>query len=433
MDGKIWESIVNWENAFVVTLGIGITFCCYLRYKKTKSRPLITCLPGVFTSLGLLGTFFAICISLNGLDDKIDITEIIKKLIPAFTSSIIGLLFALIATVWAKMLFAKEDAEDDRNMQNISPEQYIREIAINTKGLRQQHTQLFAQLVTMQREQEEKNREYSEKLEENIKNQNNILKEFIENFANRIDDVFKQMRSTIQNQVEILGEEQLSRTSEILVSITDRLSSVSNEIINSQSQSVREMMENTNDEIGGITSNVTTALGNLSERLQESLTKLEEQQSSVVENALDMNRMTTDNLRTSINDFTADVQSSISDHCTTLNAAITANVESLKESYQFIEEHTAEICQNYDQSVLAYRDAVNIVHRTNETTEKTILATNISLESVEETNNRINEVLEILSNRQENIEQLTRQISSVSATIEQLQNLESQLNKIANQ
>ena len=146
------DLIFNWGNFLVLLVGGAISFICYEQYKKTHSRALLNCLPGVFTSLGLLGTFLAICISLNGLGgnevevidntgktlaevkaggstQNIDIMKIISELIPAFTSSIAGLICALGTTVWTKFVFAKEEAEENNALENKRPEEYIQDIS----------------------------------------------------------------------------------------------------------------------------------------------------------------------------------------------------------------------------------------------------------------------------------------------------------------
>ena len=59
--------IFNLPN-FLVIVGGGFTwYWCNKKYKSTKSHALLNCIPGVFTSLGLLGTFWSICYSLHGL------------------------------------------------------------------------------------------------------------------------------------------------------------------------------------------------------------------------------------------------------------------------------------------------------------------------------------------------------------------------------
>ena len=505
------DLIFNWGNGLVVFVGVIITGICINGYKKTHSRPLLNCLPGVFTSLGLLGTFSAICISLNGLGgaetgivdntgktvaeiravssgQNLDIMKIIRELIPAFTSSIAGLICALVATVLTKYIFAKEEAVEDNALENKRPEEYIQEVAKQSAVINDK----LARLIHLQEEQEEKSREYSEKLNNNISNQSTILKEFIEGFVNRMDDIFKQMHGAIQQQVQNFGEEQFTKTSELLTSISERLSNASTDIIDTQRQSVESMMNNTNEEVKTITASVTNVLNELATKIQGSLstmnteqaerlntiitnydelaTKLSEQNSGfatkvtaqmqteyeklqfhnveslkqmvdlreayqeatadVLANTLDMNQQATTSLRESMSGFVTDLQTSVSAQCETLSNAITTNVESLNRAYNFIESLVAEIRQNYDQAVLAYGDAVNVAHRSNEASEKAIATTNNSLKNVEETNQKIGKVLDILTERQENIEQLTKQICHVSATIVELQKLENMLHKI---
>ena len=518
----MFDLIINIPNICVVVFGGYAWWWCNKKYADTKSRPLLNCLPGVFTSLGLLGTFFSICYSLHGLEgvdasavdntgktlaevqaagsQGLNIMKIISELIPAFTSSIIGLLGALVVTMWAKKKFAEEEVEESKRLGNTSPEEYIRDIAIYTKEitsnktLLNKHNELLTELINLHKEEEEKNREYNDKLNDNISHQSEILKEFIDGFVKRMDDIFKQMHGAIQQQVQNFGEEQFSKTSQLLTSITERLSNVSNDIINNQRQSVETMMNNTNAEIGNITASVTEVLGNLTTKVQESLASLNTQQSErlntiitnydtlatklseqntdfatkiteqmqteytkvqehnvqslqqmvdlrnayqeatsdVLTSTLSMNEKATADLRESMSGFVTNIQTLIATQCSALSTSISTNVESLNKAYQFIESLVAEIRQNYDQAVLAYGDAVNVAHRTNESSEKLIAANNTSLKAVEDTNNKISEILDILEERQENIEQLTKQISSVSATIVELQKLESTLNKITN-
>lgn len=386
--------------------------------------------------------------------------KIISELIPAFTTSIIGLVGALLATIYAKWVFANEDANTDKELKNVSPEEYIRDIAINTKDIvsiksdLDRNNKLLERLKEIHNEEKEKNREYNDKLNENISRQSEILKEFVEGFVKRMDDIFKQMRISIQEQVLNYGEEQFSKTTQLLTSITERLSNVSSDIINNQRQSVETMLSNTNSEISNMTTSVTDVLGNLTKELENSLASLhtkvqehnvqsfqqmvdlrttyQEATSEVLTSTLSMNEKLTADLRESMSGLVAEVQGSISSQCSALSTAIATNVESLNKAYEFVKTLVAEIRQNYDQAVLAYGDAVNVAHRNNESAEKAIAANNKSLQAVEETNAKISEVLNLLSKRQENIEQLTKHISSISGSIIELQKLESTLNIIAN-
>lgn len=507
------DLIINPYNIAVLLIGGGISWWFYNAYKKTKSRALLNSLPGVFTSLGLLCTFISICASLHDISDKaiiavsgtdktlgLDIKNIIRELIPAFTSSIVGLVCALATTVWAKWVFSKEEAVENERLLNRSPEEYIQDIAVNSQILGSIESILRKvnlhqeRLVVIQEKQEEKYREYNEHLNNNISHQNEILKDFIDGFVNRMDKTFEQMHGAIEQQVKAFGEEQFSKASNVLATITENLSRISTEIISQQKSSVETMMTKTNEDISGISNTLITLLGKLTTSLSGSLdnlgtqqserlasimtnydnlaTKLSEQNTAFAEkintqlndefakvqqhntdslkkmielqgtykeltsdmltNALSMNEKSVNNLRESIGSFVSDLQTSLSSQCEILGKSISDNVGSLNKAYAFIESLVAEIKQNYDQAVLAYGDAVNVAHRTNENSEKAIVATSKSLESVADTNKMIDSVLSILTERQDNIETLTKQISSMSATIESLQKLEATLNKIAN-
>lgn len=98
--------------------GLIVTIWFYKRYFNVyKSQQLLNSLPGIWTSLGLLFTFVAICESMQELQNvpspdsvegevlkhvgstSINITKIIGDIIPAFTTSIIGLVAGLIITI----------------------------------------------------------------------------------------------------------------------------------------------------------------------------------------------------------------------------------------------------------------------------------------------------------------------------------------------
>ena len=102
----------------------------------------------------------------------------------------------------------------------------------------------------------------------------------------------------------------------------------------------------------------------------------------------------------------------------------------MENSYEFIDEHVAQIKSDYEQATLAYRDAVQNAHDNNETIENAIVRMNETLAAVESTNKNIKDVLSLLETRQANIDNLTQRIREVGEAIVTLQNLESTLNKL---
>ena len=112
---EFYDSIDQWGFGWVfwaiALCMVGAWLFVRINYKKNNSRNLRNALPGIYTSLGLLGTFLSIWYSLNNIStiDNIDIAEIIRGLVPAFTTSIVGLILALASTLYNKKLYGDED------------------------------------------------------------------------------------------------------------------------------------------------------------------------------------------------------------------------------------------------------------------------------------------------------------------------------------
>lgn len=342
-------------------------------------------------------------------------------------------------------------------------------------------------------EQNEQNKR-SKEVNENIQRQSAVLKGFVEDFTAHVNVFFRQLQGDIQSQARAMGREQLEKTSEILKTITDKLSSETKNILMAQRHTVESMMGESNKELQSMAKHIRESVDNISDRLNESLTNLglehsnrlnkiissydslskrlseqnsdfatnlmnklhseyeniqqhnieslqqmsdlrmayEEVTEKLFEKSVEMNKQTTINLRESLTAFVKDVKACISTQCDDLANSISQNVESLDKSYRFVEDRVAEITQNYEQAAIAYGDAVALADRTNETAESTLMVVNNSLKSVVETNNHIGTVIKILEDRQDNIEQLTRQINSIGSTIVELQKIETAFNKLAN-
>ena len=116
--------LLTGKGVFVASVVITVIFGFI--YHKNKSRQLLNSLPGLFTSLGLLGTFVAICNSLGDINqDTLEIDTIITQLVPAFTSSIAGLISAFKATAGCKIWYSFEDKKLDGKVENKSPEECL--------------------------------------------------------------------------------------------------------------------------------------------------------------------------------------------------------------------------------------------------------------------------------------------------------------------
>lgn len=455
----------------VLILGVIIAIVFYWHYNKTKSRQLLNSLPGIFTSMGLLGTFCAICYSLGseiqamptevvsnigktvaeaGLDNtSLDIRDIIYKLIPAFTSSIAGLILAFLTTICLKWIYANEEKQLDEQKEFEDSEVTIYRIA-----------NLVGAISGQMRADAQKNQEYNERLNNNISQQSAILEKFINDFVKRMDEIFVKMKDSVESQINSFGEEQFKKSSEVLEQITSRLTTSSELLLSEQKNNVAALISGTQAELTAISTTLKTQMDKLNQDTSEALRGIETRHAAeyerihsesleglkkmaelkddfsrvngeILSDTVKMNEGITESLRTSLKEFIEKIQSSISEECSTLSQAITVNVEALQTSYEFISGHIANIKGNYDASALAFEDAVKNANRMNESTEKMLKTFDASIGSVVETNKEVNEIMGILKNRQEEIERLIIHINEIGSAIEQLQKLESVLNRIA--
>ena len=476
----------------VLLLSIVIAFIFYkVIYKQTKSRQLLNSLPGLFTSLGLLGTFVAICNSLGNIhEDSLEIDVIIRNLIPAFTSSIAGLISAFLATVVCKICYSYEDRKLDEKVDKKTPEECLYKLTLLSEKTNDKLSAISSQLV----EQDIKNKEYNEKLNTTISQQSKILEQFINDFVKRMDDIFTKMHGQIEQNIKDFGEEQFKKCADTLEALTHKMSSLSTGLLEEQKTNVQQMIDGTNAELQSVSNTVTEqinalctqmsyALSTLRTSQDERLTaivsnydalserlanqnsefaekmnaqmnaeyeKIQEQSANSLQQMVDlkdaytevnqemlqsstaMNREVSAELRNSLSTFVSDLQKTVTDEVNVLSTAIVTNVEALEKSYAYISDHVRNIKGNYESAAQAYIDAVNTAHRINESQETMLTTINDSMKHVVHTNEKVDEVIAVMEERQERIENLISHINEISTTIEMLQKLESQLNRIAN-
>lgn len=463
------ESIFNIYNYIVAFGGGFIAFILWLVYKKTHSRPLLNSIPGIFTSLGLFGTFLSIVFALGDIkesdfsnikaetgteitvtqgmsaEDEVDAEngvktadakttsdgtdntiKIIHKLVPAFTSSILGLLFALLATVACKIIFALEDNKLDKKIKGKTPEECL-------YGIMEQTSATTDILRTLENE----TKQYNEQLKSNIVEQNQILQRFIDGFVEKMGDIFDNMKSSIATQVESIGNDQLTKAESVLASISEQLGAVTTQLLDAQKDSVKELVEKTNTQLETMAQSVASQYELIQQNASENvatMTALKEQyaqtNANMLQQATDMNKQATDDMRDSLQGFVSDIKESVSNECQALHSAIESNVATLTRSYNFLKDRLAQITHDYEQAGLAFDNAVTNSHRQNESTENAIKKANESLALLEETNERMGELLDAFNSRQDNVETLVSHINEMGSAIATLQKLETQLKRL---
>ena len=481
--------VLTGKGVFGVSLFLAVVFG--IIYYFNRSRQLLNSLPGLFTSLGLLGTFVAICNSLGTInEDTLEIDVIIRNLVPAFTSSIAGLISAFIATAGCKIWYSFEDKQLDEKVDKKSPEECLHSLTLLTEQTNRKLSTISQQLI----DQAAKNETYNKRLNTTISQQSKILEQFINDFVKRMDDIFIKMHGQIEQNIKDFGEEQFKKCADTLEALTKKMSSLSTGLLEEQKTNVQQMIDGTNTELQSVSNTVTkqinalctqmtSALSTLRTSQDERLTaivsnydalserlasqnsdfaekmnaqmnaeyeKIQEQSANSLQQMVDlkdaytevnqemlqsstaMNREVSAELRNSLSTFVTDLQKTVTDEVNVLSTAIATNVEALEKSYAYISDHVRNIKGNYESAAQAYIDAVNTAHRMNESQENMLTTINDSMKHVVHTNEKVDEVIAVMEERQERIENLISHINEISTTIEMLQKLESQLNRIAN-
>lgn len=439
-----------------------------------------------------------------------EITTIINDLVPAFTTSIAGIMGAIAVTIYNKFAFAKQDAESEKLLG--SPEENIHKMTESlsklsmldsivsniSKAVEAQEeaklsiTSKLQILIDAFASQETVNRELNERLTSTISQQSGILEKFVNDFVARMDDIFRNMRDSIHQQMNEFGETQFNESRITIEKLMSKLSETTEAMLAAQSSATAESLAETNASLSAISSQISDSLGQLNESNQSKMDSMLSAQAEKMQSFLDsinahtakmneaakaqaeslhqqmqesynsISQHNSDSLAQMIElrdayaeissqfmkksqahnsemaeTINAQMQSVVSkmtekveDVCRELTSNIQTYLNSLKENYSFMNEQSASIKSNYEQAVLSFTDAVENAHNSNRTQENLLDEINKSVANLSETNNNIAKLLSTIEGRQENLDRLVQKIKEVSVAIEAMQELESTLQRV---
>ena len=499
------------ESAIVLILGTAYALYGRSQFKKFGIRQHLNAAPGIFTSLGILFTFFSICYSLWNIDSQsFEITTIINDLVPAFTTSIAGIMGAMGITIYNKVVFAKQDAESDKELG--TPEENFHKMTESLKKLsildkiesnfdktlekqndiKTSITDKLQILIDTFASQERVNRELNERLTSTISQQSGILEKFVNDFVARMDDIFRNMRNSIQQQMNDFGERQFNESRVTVENLMSRLSETTEAMLSAQSTATAESLAQTNASLSAISSQISDSLGQLNASNQSQMDSMISAQAEKMQSLLDsvntqtaqmsevakaqaeslqqqmqesynsvsqhnsdsltqmielrdayaeistqlMEKAQANNseLTTSINNHMQSVvsqmEAKVEDVCKELSDTVRTYLDSLQENYSFMNEQAASIKSNYEQAALSFADAVENAHNSNRSQENLLEEVSKGLANLSETNSNIAKLLSTIENRQENLDRLVQKIKEVSVAIEAMQELESTLQRV---
>ena len=119
-----WPDVVS--VAVVLLVGMVFTVSLERKYKTTGYVGFLNYIPSIWTSLGILGTFVSIYASLALIDfnsPMADMNQLVSRVAPAFSTSIVGIIGAIITSIRYKKLRALAEVQEERGywqtMRNI--------------------------------------------------------------------------------------------------------------------------------------------------------------------------------------------------------------------------------------------------------------------------------------------------------------------------
>ena len=143
-------------TAFLVAIGCILFVGIYLRLVKNQTNKVITLLPNVAVSLGILGTFVGIYLGLLEFDVaniSDSIPELLEGLKTAFVTSIAG----LIASIFLKFAFEGKAVKEDSksNVQQDDPVELLKAMVFGINNLEKSSREIEKSIVSCFRSDEE--------------------------------------------------------------------------------------------------------------------------------------------------------------------------------------------------------------------------------------------------------------------------------------
>ena len=486
--------IVTWlEFVGVFVIGGIYWYYGFKEYKKNGTRHYLNSSPGIFTSLGILGTFISICCSLWDVDPlKFELTTIINNLIPAFMTSIAGIIGAIVITIYNKILFAQQDSELDKTLGTPEGNIYKMTESLRKIDILTVISGKLQNLIDSFTSQETVNRELNERIISTISQQSHILERFVNDFVARMDDIFRNMRDSIQQQMNDFGERQFNKGRITVENLMSRLSETTESLLSAQSIATKESLAQTNTSLSTISAQISESLEQLNasnqsqmdsimiaqtekmqamldtmnsqteqmnkaakaqaelmqQKMQESYDSISQHSSDSLAQMIELrdayaeissqlmektqahNVELTESINNQMQTVVSQMESKVKNVCQKLTDNIRTYLESLQENYSFMNEQAASIKSNYEQAVLSFTDAVENAHTSNRSQESLLNEVNKGIANLSETNRNIAKLLSTIESRQENLDRLVQKIKEVSVAIEAMQELESTLQRI---
>lgn len=314
--------LITWG---MIVIGIILTALIIIIYiRKYKSKQLLNYVPTVWTSLGILGTFVTIVLGLNEVNNFADVDALVRNLVPAFWTSIIGISGALISSIIIKYIYARD--EDDEMIQlakasgielrrdglSLSPElallkierhivhgnNLLNKLCVSIDKLRQENSEVIEQNVRQLESLYDKIFEENKRQAESLTIQYLAgVNQLITDANNQIKDSTTQILTNHTSEIKLYFDNELSKLKELSDLIKDIIGSIPTEIETTRSELVEELRQIVVDKYQILVEANTALTTELLERVRQFESALSEQSQADYSSMIDhLNHQIADNI-----------------------------------------------------------------------------------------------------------------------------------------
>lgn len=335
------DFICNNINWIVIVAGLFISVCISSYYRKTNSRQLLNYIPTVWTSLGILGTFVTIVYVLgDGTMVWSDINEMVKRISPAFETSIIGIIGAILTSIIAKMIYAKEDKDDVANYQKTfpySPEQYIGYLhgeatSLNKKmdAVTSYNNKILKQLADIL----VSSQKHHDALIEESRAQRSLAERMINDFTENLKDFYSTLYEEEKLHMQELTEQYLNGINQIITSTHGTIKSKFETLFTEHSNALKALMEDESKQYAQLSKDIKEQICNDSQKIVESINETNKSQKDAIDTLIADNTSSLSKLSKDIQDGIADVS---------------------KGQVQLMQNITSDVCHSVDELVSEFK------------------------------------------------------------------------------
>lgn len=325
----IIEFITNlWNIGMVI---VGLTISAILWIKGKGSDNLRGYIPTLWTSLGILCTFMAIYVSFSGYtsnimhdssislqNDGFNINSLIREVIPAFSTSIIGIIGAIISTITNRWVSDEMERADNEQFLKIK-----RSIP-GSKILSNSPEMVLLEIISAIRESSSKT---CEKL--NYNNSSSVSK--LDQLCTKIEDLGK-TTSNVGEEIQVSITDALKQQREEFSSAFSLLSQTFISKLSEQSDILAKKM----DELRRMLHDEVKSIEDTNQTL---LTRLIDQERELLKLTTDTLLKDSDNRNTTLQNFVTNHNKQLNDSFAEITAGMGALYQKIEEK---IEKHMDE-------------------------------------------------------------------------------------------